>query len=108
MHYGWHLSINLPTIAVMTAEELIELLEDRPFVPLRLHLADVRVREIRHPEMAFVSRTHIAIGIPGDDESKVPDRMTFCSLPNIVEVEPFGVPTQNGNGEKRPKKRRGR
>jgi hypothetical protein len=55
----------------MNAQELVELLEERPFVPLRVPLADGRVREIRHPEMALVSKDHIAIGIPGESESKV-------------------------------------
>lgn len=88
----------------MFAEELIELLEERPFVPLRLHLADGRMREIRHPEMALVSETHVAIGVPRDDESKVALRFTFCSIPNIVEVEPFEI---NEAGQRRPKKGRG-
>jgi hypothetical protein len=93
----------------MTAEELLELLEDRPFRPLRLHLADGRVREIRDREMAFVSRSHVAIGLQGDDESKVPDRMTFCSIPNIVEVEQFDIAGGSGsNGDGPTKKRRGR
>jgi hypothetical protein len=93
----------------MTAEELIELLEDRPFTPLRIHLADGRIREIRHPEMALVSDSHVAIGIPRDDGSKVATRMTFCSMVNIVEVEPFDLPKGNGgNGDKQTKKGRGR
>jgi hypothetical protein len=84
----------------MTAEELVELLEERPFIPLRLHLADGRTREIRHPEMAFVSRTHVAIGVLGDDESRIPVRMTFCSIPNIVEVEPFELEkSAHGSGQ---------
>jgi len=90
----------------MTAEELIELLEERPFTPLRLHLADGRVREIRHPEMALVSESLVAIGIPRDEHSKVV-QMTFCSIPNIVEVEPSQL-EPGGNGKKPPKKSRGR
>ena len=46
----------------MTAVELIELIAERPFKPLRIHLADGRIREIRHPEMAFISETLVAIG----------------------------------------------
>jgi hypothetical protein len=93
----------------MTAEEILELLEDRPFRPLRLHLADGRIREIRHPELAFVSKSHIAIGLQGDEDSRVPDRLTFCSIPNIVEVEQFDIAGDSGpNGQKPPKKRRGR
>jgi hypothetical protein len=85
------------------------LLEERPFVPLRLHLADGRVREIRHPEMALVSESHVAIGIPGEGISKVAVRMTFCSIPNIVEVEPLELDKPaGGNGSSKPKKRPGR
>ena len=94
----------------MTAEELIELLEERPFKPLRLHLADGRMREIRHPEMAVVSHDSVSIGISGDDQTKIAVKITHCSLPNVVEVEPFEIekPSTNGDGGKRPKKGRGR
>ena len=92
----------------MTAEELIELLEERPFVPLRLHLADGRVREIRHPEMAIVGESLVVIGVPREDASRGPVRVTFCSIPNIVEVEPFDIAKSGGNGKKPPKKGRGR
>lgn len=93
----------------MTAEELIELLAERPFKPLRLHLADGRVREIRHPEMAVVAQDSVAIGIPSDDEPRIAIKITHCSLPNIVEIEPYD-PEQRpgGNGKHRPKKGRGK
>ena len=84
----------------MTAEELLELLEERPFRPLRLHLADGRIREIRHPEMAFVSKSHVAIGLLVDEESRIPDRMTFCSIPNIVEIEQFDIADESGRTAK--------
>lgn len=73
----------------MTADELVELLEERPFQPLRLHLSDDRVREIRHPEMAIVSETLVAIGIPRSDASKIATKITYCSLPHVVEAEPI-------------------
>ena len=92
----------------MTADELRKLLQDRPFRPLRLHLADGRTREIRHPEMALVSESLIAIGIPRDEKSKVAVRLTFCSVPNIVEVEPFDINDNGDSDKKRSKKRRGR
>jgi hypothetical protein len=96
-------------IGPMTAEELSELISKRPFRPLRLHLADGRVREIRHPEMAIVAETDVVIGVPRDNESKVAIKFTYCSIPNIVEVEPFDLDKGlGGNGEKRPKKGRGR
>jgi hypothetical protein len=93
----------------MTAEQLIKLLQERPFKPLRLHLADGRKREIRHPEMALVSRTLVAIGVPSDPGSKVATELAFCSIPNIVKVEPFEINKRGGdNGKRRARKGRGR
>jgi hypothetical protein len=84
------------------------LLAERPFVPLRLHLADGRVREIRHPEMAMVAKTHVAIGVPSRDDSLAYERFQYCSIPNIVEVEEFDANDDKGNGTNGSKKKRGR
>jgi hypothetical protein len=71
-------------------------------------LADGRVREIRHPEMAIITETDAVIGVPRDDKSKVAMKLAYCSIPNIVEVEPFDLETgSGGDGKKRPKKGRG-
>ena len=50
----------------MTAEEPIELLAERPVKPLRLHLSDGRIRDIRHPEMAVVGDRDTDL-LPFDD-----------------------------------------
>jgi hypothetical protein len=92
----------------MSAEELIELIAERPFKPLRLHLADGRVREIRHPEMAIVSVDSVAIGIPAEGKPMLATKITYCSIPNIVEVEPFDVDKPQGGNGRRPKKGSGR
>lgn len=73
----------------MTADELIELLEELPFQPIKLHLSDGRMREIRHPEMAIVSETLVAIGVPRDEDSRIATKITYCSLPHVVEAEPI-------------------
>jgi hypothetical protein len=84
----------------MTAEDLIELLEERPFIPLRLHLDDGRVHEIRHPEMAIVGDTIVAIGIPRTDDPRRATKITHCSIPHIVEAEPLPASNPLGsNGE---------
>jgi hypothetical protein len=89
----------------MTADELIRLIKGRPFRPLRLHLNDGRTREILRPEMALVSETSVTIGVLKDSESKVASRLTFCSIPNIVKVEPFDIEKPSTGKGKRPKKR---
>jgi hypothetical protein len=73
----------------MTPESLIELLEERPFVPLRLHLSDGRKHDIRHPEMAIVSNEVVAVGLPSSDNPAIADRVTNCATFHIVEIEPL-------------------
>ena len=59
--------------------------------------------------VAVVAESHIVIGIPRDDDSRVAVRTTFCSIPNIVEVEPFEFEKPAGdNGVRKPKRGRGR
>ena len=70
----------------MTSEELIELLEERPFVPLRVYLSNGRTHEIRHPEMAIVGRDVVAIGVAKEDD-EVPS-IRLISIRHINEVEP--------------------
>jgi hypothetical protein len=73
----------------MTAEDLIELLEERPFTPLRLRLDDGRSYEIRHQEMAIVSPSLVAIGVSKGNGSRLAERITHCSISHIVEAEPM-------------------
>jgi hypothetical protein len=73
----------------MKAEDLIELLEERPFRTLRIRLTDGRSYEIRHPEMAIVTPNIVAIGLSQGNGSRLAERVTNCSIAHIVEVEPI-------------------
>jgi hypothetical protein len=73
----------------MTAEALIELLEERPFKTLRIRLDDGRHYDIQHPEMAIVTPTIVAIGLTSGNGSRLADRITHCSIAHIVEAEPL-------------------
>lgn len=73
----------------MTAEELVEALAERPFVPLRVHLSNGRTHDIMHPELAIVGEDVVAIGV--EDESRSRPRIRLVSIPHINEFE--AVPT---------------
>jgi hypothetical protein len=83
----------------MRAEELMELLGARPFVPLRIHMTDGQTYDIRHPERVLVLRHRAVIGLQPDPSSGVLERAAHCSLLHIVRVEelppttPAGIPT---------------
>ncbi len=88
----------------MKAEELIELLEERPFLPLRFHMSNGRTHDVRHPENAIVGEGVVALAVP--QHGRELPRIRLISLIHINEVE--AVPTgSNGasKGESRsPKK----
>ena len=71
----------------MRPEELIGLLRNRPFVPLRIHMTDGHTYEIPHPEVMMVLRSYSVIGLRPDPGTGVPERAEFCTLIPIVRVE---------------------
>jgi hypothetical protein len=82
----------------MLREELTEMLAERPFNPLVIHMSNGRMHEIRHPENAIVGDYHVALLVVRDGKELV----RVISLPHINEVEP--LPVENGkNGHKRRK-----
>ena len=71
----------------MRAEELRSLLARRPFVPIRLHLTDGVTYDVRHPEMAFLTRSTVEIGLEEKEGSGIADQVIYCSLVHVVRVE---------------------
>ncbi len=73
----------------MRPEDIRDFLQKRPFQPFRLTLTDGRTYEVRHPELAMVGRSIVAIGVPAaNDPSPVFDRLVTVSLLHIMQVEP--------------------
>jgi hypothetical protein len=73
----------------MKPEEFVELLEERPFVPIRLHMSNGRVHEVRHPEMAIVGEDVVALGV--EQEGSDFPRIRLVSLPHINEIEQISL-----------------
>jgi hypothetical protein len=84
----------------MKAEELIELLEERPFLPLRFHMSNGRTHDVRHPENAIVGEGVVALAVP--QTGRELPRIRLISLIHINEVE--AVPTAS-NGTSKGKSR---
>lgn len=85
----------------MRAEEFLELLRVRPFVPLRVHLTDGRMHDIRHSDGVIVMRQRVDFGVPEDSNSGVMERVEHCSLLHVVRVEelPPASPNAGQNGD---------
>jgi len=73
----------------MRPEDIREFLQRRPFQPFRITLTDGRTYDVRHPELAMVGRSTMAIGLPApSDPSPVYDRLVTVSLLHVMLVEP--------------------
>ena len=75
--------------SIMRLEDIRSFLDRRPFQPFRLTLTDGRTYEVRHPELAMIGRSIVAIGVPApDDPAPVFDRLVTVSLLHIMQMEP--------------------
>lgn len=78
----------------MSAEELMKMLRQQPFVPFRIHLSDTRVFDVRHREMIWVGPEIAIVGLfaPGG----YLDRSEMISLAHIVSLEPIPAASPAG------------
>jgi hypothetical protein len=72
----------------MTTQTFRDMLTRRPFQPVRLTLSSGQAFEIRHPEMAMLTRTSILIGTDIDEEG-VPQEFKIVSLLHVTSIEPL-------------------
>jgi len=72
----------------MTVQTFRDLLGKRPFKPFHVVMSSGKTYEVRHPEMAWLLKTDLLIGI-GDDDDHLPAEFHTCSLLHITAVEPL-------------------
>ena len=85
----------------MTVQTFQKLLTQRPFTPFRLVMSSGKTYEVRHPEMAMLTRTDLLVGV-GEIENNVPAEFDICSLLHVTAVEPLPRSTANGSTQSAP------
>ena len=72
----------------MRAADVRDLLRCEPFVPFRIRLTDGTVYEIRHPEMVWVRRSVVLVGVEARQGQAPADTdHDIVKLLHIVRVE---------------------
>jgi hypothetical protein len=74
----------------MTVQTIRELLAQRPFRPFRLVMSSGQSYDVRHPEMALLTRTSILVGIDVAEDG-VPAEFKSCSLLHATAIEPLST-----------------
>ena len=64
------------------------MLARRPFQPVRVTLSSGQTFEIRHPEMAMLTRTSLLIGVDVAEDG-VPAEFKILSLLHVTAIEPL-------------------
>ena len=72
----------------MALQTFRELMTNRPFKPFRLVMSSGQAYEVRHPEMALLTKTDILVGI-NETRDGVPAEFKICSLLHVTAVEPL-------------------
>lgn len=72
----------------MTLQDFQRLLKTRPFQPFRIIMSSGERYEVRHPEMAFLLRTKLVLGLDPDRQG-IADDWTMCSLLHVTAIEPI-------------------
>ncbi len=71
----------------MTVQTFREMLSRRPFQAVRITLSSGQKFEIRHPEMAMLTRTSLLVGVDYEDDG-VPAEFKILSLLHVTSIEP--------------------
>jgi hypothetical protein len=72
----------------MTVQTVRDLLRRQPFQPFRIVLSCGKSYEVRHPEMAMLTRTDVLVGVDASQDG-VPAEFRICSLLHVTAVEPL-------------------
>ncbi|MFM9965361.1 MAG: hypothetical protein ACKV2Q_29600 [Planctomycetaceae bacterium] len=75
----------------MTVQTFRTLLSAQPFRPFRLVMSSGESYDVKHPEMAMLTRTDILVGV---DETRqgIPASFKICSLLLVTAIEPIEAP----------------
>lgn len=70
---------------MFTPTAIRSLLQERPFRPFRIRLANGQSYDIRHPEFAWLTTSTVEVGLDPNEEGIV-GRIARCSLVNVAEL----------------------
>jgi len=81
----------------MTVQTFRNLLKERPFKPFRLVMSSGQSYEVRHPEMALITKSDILVGVDIEDDG-VPAEFKICSMLHVTAVEPLDSTATDDQG----------
>lgn len=79
----------------MTTATFRDLLRQLPFRPFRLVMSSGESYDVRHPEMAWVTKNDVLVGIDLAEDG-TPAEFRICPMFHVATVEPIGIDSRAG------------
>lgn len=74
----------------MSPHEIVKHLKRDAFRPFRMHMSDGTSYDVRHPEMAIVTRFEVVVALEPDSEG-LAERTMFCDPLHVTRIEPLSA-----------------
>ncbi|HWG45670.1 MAG TPA: hypothetical protein VN688_23110 [Gemmataceae bacterium] len=72
--------------------ELLRLLQQKPFVPFRLHVTEGTVYDVRHPDLVIATLGFVAIGYPDPAHPGMALTVDIVNIAHVIRIEPIATP----------------
>ena len=79
----------------MTTTTFRDLLRQQPFKPFRVVMSSGESYDVRHPEMAWVTKNDLLVGVDVADDG-MPAEFRICPLFHVATVEPLATDARAG------------
>ena len=83
----------------MAPSEILQVLQQRPFEPFRLHLSDGSSYDVRSPELCMVGVSAVIIGLTKNAGDALFERTVRLDPYHVTRVEPLPALSAKGNGQ---------
>lgn len=69
----------------MRAEDFLDFIRHRPFLPFRIFTTDGRTYDVYHPDQVIVLRSRVIIGVGGD--GSIAEHAEHVALLHVVRLQ---------------------
>ena len=76
----------------MFPAELLRYVQQKPFVPFRLHVTGGTIYDVRHPDLVIATIGFVAIGYPDPEHQGMALTVDIVNMNHIIRIEPIAAP----------------
>jgi hypothetical protein len=77
---------------MFSADDIKARLRERPFTPVRFVTTSGETYDVDHPDLVFVARRFLIIGVPGAEDPTLAEQVTRVGILHITEMRDLSRP----------------